>query len=160
MSARPSAPVRIDGRLPPPLIDSPAFVLMQAGRLAQEWTAQALEPCGLTVAEFAAMSIMRALGAIKQAALAERLGISQVATSSLASGLVDRGLAQRFIAFRDCRTRLLGLTEEGLDTLTKATEAVANVEARFPGEVVQTLASLLPEDLGPVVELIRQLGWG
>src|SRR5215467_7280960 len=103
MPARPSAPVRIDGRLPPPLIESPAFVLMQAGRLAQDWTTQALEPFGFTVADYAALSVMLGLGPIKQAALAERPGLSQVATSGLASSLVSRGLAQRFVAFHDCR---------------------------------------------------------
>jgi DNA-binding MarR family transcriptional regulator len=152
--------VRIDGRLPPPLIDSAVFVLMQAGRLAQEWTARALEPCGLTVADYAALSIMRGLGAIKQAALAERIGLSQVATSGLASSLVDRGLAQRFIAFRDCRTRLLGLTDKGLNALDAATGAVHEVESRFPHDVIRPLATLFPEDHGPVVELIRRLGWG
>jgi hypothetical protein len=47
--------------LPPPLIDSPVFVLMQAARLAQEWTAEALVPFELTLHDFAAMSVIRSL---------------------------------------------------------------------------------------------------
>jgi hypothetical protein len=60
--SRPTPPVRIDGRLQAPLSESAAFVLMQTGRLAMQWTAEALELFELSIAEFATLALIQRLG--------------------------------------------------------------------------------------------------
>jgi MarR family transcriptional regulator, lower aerobic nicotinate degradation pathway regulator len=139
--------VRIDQRLPPPLIDSPAFVVMQAGRLAFDWTVEVLEVFGLTVADFAALALIHQLGPIKQGAVAERIGISRVAMSGVASVLAERNLIGRVAAFTDLRRRLLHMTDIGIDLLTIAMDELAEVDSRFP-EATKDLATLAPEEAG------------
>jgi MarR family transcriptional regulator, transcriptional regulator for hemolysin len=164
VSRRPSPPVRIDRRLPSPLIESPAFVLMQAGRLAMEWTEQALELFEISLTEFAALSILQRLGPMTQAAVAERLGISHVAMSGLASRLEDGGLAKREAHYLDRRRRFLCVTHAGAGLVTRAAGELSAVDSQLrehlPGDAIKGLAELPPEDVGPVVELIRTLGWG
>lgn len=92
--ARLSPPVPVDVRLQGPLKESPAFVLMQAGRLAMDWTAEALELFGLRVPQFATLALVHRLGAISQASIAERLGIGYPAMSALATG-VDAQFTER-----------------------------------------------------------------
>lgn len=137
--------MRIDQRLPPPLIDSAAFVVMQAGRLAFDWTAEALEVFGLTAAEFAALSIVHQLGPITQGAVAERIGISRVAMSGVAKALAERDLIRRVAAFVDLRRRLLCMTEAGIDLLAIAMDELAEVDSRFPDDIASQLGTLAPE---------------
>src|SRR2546423_9934961 len=93
--ARLSPPVPVHVRLQGPLKESPAFVLMQAGRLAMDWTAEALELFELSVPQFATLALVHRLGAISQASIAERLGIGYPAMSAVATALEAAGLVER-----------------------------------------------------------------
>jgi DNA-binding MarR family transcriptional regulator len=146
--------------LPPPLIDLPSFVLMQAGRLAMQWTAEALELFGLSVAEFATLAMIQRLGSMTQAALADRLGISHTTMSRVASGLVGAGLAIREYDYFDGRQRRLCITGAGSELVAAAADELAEVESPLPAEVTEALAKLPPENLRPILETVRQLDWG
>jgi DNA-binding MarR family transcriptional regulator len=159
---RPHPPVPTHRRLPPPLIDSPAFVLMQAGRLALEWTAEALEPLGLSVHEFAVLSVVGRLGPVGQNVIADRLGLNEVTVSELVSRLEGEELTERRQSWTDGRRRLVCATRAGAELLGEAADEVAGIEAlcltHMTEELQARLAELPPPDLTPVEEALR-LRW-
>ena len=160
VSRRQRPPVRTQWRLPPPLIQSPAFVLIQAGQLAMAWATEALELFELTVAEFATLALIGGLGPMTQAALADRLGMSQTSMSRIASSLEKAGLATRQPDYFDGRSRRVGLTEAGSELLAEAADELRAVGGSIPEEVLTVLGELPPEYLGPIMEKVRKLGWG
>jgi MarR family transcriptional regulator, lower aerobic nicotinate degradation pathway regulator len=131
---------------------------MQAGRLALEWTAEALEPFQLSLPEFAVMSVVHRLGPVAQNVIANRLGISEVTVSGIASRLVGEGLAERRVHVFDIRRRLLTLTVAGGELLAEASDELSGVEAlcleHMTEELRQRLAELPPPDLNPVEEAL------
>jgi DNA-binding MarR family transcriptional regulator len=126
--SRPTPPVRTSGPLPPPLSESPAFALMQAGRIAMELATEVLEPLGLTVAEFAALAVVERLGKVPQATLAERLGMSQPTLLELVKPLRRDGLLDRWMGIYDCRRRELTVSEAGWEVLRQAAVALEQLE--------------------------------
>jgi DNA-binding MarR family transcriptional regulator len=160
--SRPSPPVPTEGRLRAPLIESPAFVFMQVGRLAMNWAAEALELFELTLAEFATLALIHRTGPMSQDALAERLGISKAAMSGLATSLEDAGLAERRMHMCDGRKRALTITRAGTELVAEASDELAVVDAQFlerVGEdVVGALAELAPPNLTPIEMAFRWLG--
>ena len=70
-------------------------VRADAGRLAMERATRAPDVFGLSVAEYAALLLIRRFGGITQGAVAERLGISKASMSVLATALANRGLVNR-----------------------------------------------------------------
>jgi DNA-binding MarR family transcriptional regulator len=161
--ARASPPVRSDRRLQKPLIDSPTFVLMQAGRLAMEWAAEALELFELTLVQYATLALTQRIGPMSQAAIAERLGISKAAMSTVASQLVSAGLAERRMSYYDARERRLGPTQAGAELLAEAADELSCVDERFAEcigeEVLRQLAELPPPTLTAVEQALRALGF-
>jgi DNA-binding MarR family transcriptional regulator len=139
------------------LIESPAFVVMQAGALAMEWVTEALELFGLTIPQYATLAVIARLGAMTQAALADRLGISHAAMSRLASSLVDEGLAVRDFDYFDGRKRRLFITRAGAELVAEAADELASAADRFPPELTEQLAKLLPEDLGPILGKVQEI---
>src|SRR5690242_10909531 len=130
---RTNPPIRTDSRLQGGLYESPAFVLMQAGRLALEMAARALDLYELTVTEFAALQLVRSFGGICQSAIAERLGISRAAMSGIAMTLDRRGLIDRRQDMFDPGRRAIYLTPRGQELLADASQALAPVDSHFRG---------------------------
>lgn len=137
---------------------------MQAGRLAMEWTAEALAVYELTLTEFAVLALIERMGPISQAALATRLGISKAPMSRMATGLVQTGLAERHLDLWDARKRKLSITQAGVELVAEAADELAAVDDQFlertGEESIQALAELLPPELSPVELAIRAAGWG
>lgn len=152
-----------DERLQTPLGESPAFVLMQAGRLATHWTAEAFLPFGLTIAQFATLALITRLGAISQGGVGERLGIGKSAMSRVASRLVAAGLIERRLGYYDGRQRLLFPTQVGVDLVTPAVDELAAVDAQFLERIgedtVTALAQLPPPRLSSMERAFINLGW-
>jgi MarR family transcriptional regulator, lower aerobic nicotinate degradation pathway regulator len=160
--SRPSPPVPTDVRLPGPLADSPGFVLMQVGRLAMEWTTEALALLELNLHEFATLMLVYRMGGISQAAIADRLGISKAAVSELATDLEARGLAERRPHRFDRRRRALYVTPGGSELLAEAADELAAIDAQFADKVgeeaIRALSELPPPRLTPVEEAMRAAG--
>jgi DNA-binding MarR family transcriptional regulator len=157
-------PVRTDGRLQGPLSESASFVLMQAGRLAMQWSAEALEVFDLTLPEFAALALLQRMGPISQAGIADRLGISKAPMSRLATRLERGGLVQRELTLWDARKRVLRITLAGAELVAEAADELAAVDNDFlqrAGEdALRALAELLPPELSPVEAALRATGRG
>jgi DNA-binding MarR family transcriptional regulator len=152
--SRPAPPVRVDERLPPGLIESPLFVLMQAGRIAQEWTASALAVLELELVDFALMLLVNRLGPMIQTAIADRLGISEPALTPVAARLERQDLIQRQPHRFDGRRRLVSLTQAGEHLLADAVDELEDIQGmcldHMGEEQCKRLASLAPRRLSPV----------
>ncbi len=153
-----------DTRLRAPLSESAAFVLMQAGRLASEWTADALQVFGLTIAQFATLALITRLGPLTQGTLGEQLGLSKPAMSRVASRLVAAGLAERLLDYRDARHRRLCATQAGADLTAEASDELAAIDAQFleriGEETLTALAELPPPALTAMERALLAAGWG
>jgi DNA-binding MarR family transcriptional regulator len=127
---------------------------MQAGRLALEMAARALDLYELTVTEFAALQLVRSFGGICQSAIAERLGISRAAMSGIAMTLDRRGLIDRRQDMFDPGRRAIYLTTRGQELLADASQALAPVDSHFRGclgeEASLALAQLPPRSPTPI----------
>ena len=161
--ARLSPPVPVHVRLQGPLKESPAFVLMQAGRLAMDWTAEALELFELSVPQFATLALVHRLGAISQASIAERLGIGYPAMSALATSLEADGVVERRMDMFDGRRRALWITRAGVELLGEASDELTGVDAQFTerlGEdTLAALAELPPPRLSAIEHALLAAGW-
>jgi DNA-binding MarR family transcriptional regulator len=157
-----SPPVRTDLRLQGPLFESPTFVLMQAGRLAMEWAARALEPFELSVAEYAALLLVQRYGGISQGAVGARLGLGKASASGLAVRLERRRFIERRQDVFHPGRRALYITSAGVGALTELAAAVAAVDRRFAKCLgpngCQALAELPPRRLSPVEVALRAAG--
>jgi DNA-binding MarR family transcriptional regulator len=131
--SRPTPPVRTSGPLPPPLAESRAFSLMQAGRIALELATDALAPLEMTVAEFAALAVVERLGKVPQVTLAERLGMSQPTLLDVVKPLRRDGLLDRWMGIYDCRRRELTISDAGAEVLRIATAALEEVDRSLDG---------------------------
>jgi DNA-binding MarR family transcriptional regulator len=153
-------PVPTNEQLPPKLMASPAFVLIQLGMMAQEWTAEALLPVGLDLRQFAAMLLISDRG-LPQVMIAERLGVSAAAVSGLVSRLVDEELAVRRVDYGDARRRVVVLTEAGRQLLAVAADEVSAVEAalteHLSEETVARIATMAPPRPSPIQRIFREL---
>jgi MarR family transcriptional regulator, lower aerobic nicotinate degradation pathway regulator len=144
-------PVRTEAQLQPPLVDSPAFVLMQAGQLAMEWIAESLELFGLTIVEYGALAVVAKVGGMSQGTLARRLGLTKPVMSGVVSALVEAGLAERRGDYFDGRVRLVCITRAGAELVAEAADELECIDHRFrehlDEEALKRLAELAPPNL-------------
>jgi len=138
-------------------------VLMQAGRLALEWAAQALDLLELSVVQYAALVLVHRFGGIGQGAIGERLGVSKAAMSGIAVALESRGLVERRQNLRNPARRTVHITRAGAELLAQAAEELAVVDRRFheclDGDAVRALAELPPRELTPIELALRAAAW-
>jgi DNA-binding MarR family transcriptional regulator len=136
---------------------------MQAGRLAMESVARALELAGLSVTEYAALQLVRASGGIGQGIVGTRLGLSRATACRLATQLERRHLIERAQHMFHPARRALYITDTGAGVLAEATRALAPVERRLRkaagDDALRALAELPPRDLSPVEMALRAAGW-
>lgn len=162
--SRTRPPVRTDHRLQGPLFESSVFVLMQSGRLAMERTARALELTGLSVAEYAALQLVRSSGGISQGVVGARLGLSRASACRLAMELERRHLIGRLQDMLNPTRRALYITSKGADLLAEAARVLAPEEWRWREAVgdqaLRALAEMPPRALSPVELAIRAAGGG
>lgn len=106
----------------------------------------------LTPPQFFALHAIRECGETKMSPLAEQLGLSMGAASTLIDRLVSRGLVQRLTDPQDRRAVHVSLTAKGRETLASAQERrralMREVFLRLPAESRQLVLS----GLGALVE--------
>jgi len=145
--------------LPEPLFESAAFVLMQAGRLALEWTAAALAERTLTPHEYAALAVIQRFGGISQGVVAQRLGLSKASLSAIATRLERRDLISRVQHPWRPGRRALYVTRRGLELLGELENELSAIDARFRKRVdtasLQALAEIPARDLTPIELALR-----
>ena len=159
---RPSPPVPTDVRLQGPLAESASFVVMQAGRLALEWTAEALGLFDLEIRAFAALLVINRLGGITQMGLVERLGISKAGVSALVTALEGDGLVERRWRLFDGRQGALYVTRAGAELVGEAADELAVIDAEFVDRVgeagIKALAEIPPPRRTPIESALLPAG--
>lgn len=138
-------------------------MLMQAGRLAMEWTADVLAVLGLSLHEYAALLLIQRFGGTSQRAIAEWLGLSTATVSGIAVQLEGQGLILRDQDLFNPGRRALYVTRKGVQLLAEAADDMALIDAHFrehvDGGSIQALSELPPRSLSPIELAIRAAGY-
>jgi DNA-binding MarR family transcriptional regulator len=104
------------------------YLVGRLDRLLRRRLGDALAPHGLTLAEYTALSVLRARGGLSNAQLARRALITPQSMSEVLARLVEHGFVSRTDDPAHGRVIRADLTAEGRETLTASTRAVAAVE--------------------------------
>lgn len=110
---------------------------------------RACEANALTATQFIALVTMHDLGEVRMTQLAERMGLTPGAVSSLVDRLVDNGLVARRQEPTDRRAVFVHVTEKGRDLLQHTRcekhERVRQVLSRLDAETARALNDALSE---------------
>jgi DNA-binding MarR family transcriptional regulator len=128
-----------------------ADLLRTAAGAAHQALSRAVLPHGVTAAEWTLLRELRAAGAVPQARLADRLGMTRGAISKL----VDRLVAKRLLVRGrggggDRRVQIIGLTGAGALLVPEMARVASDVEAAFFGD-------LSPQERGALGGALRRL---
>lgn len=104
------------------------YLVGRLDRLLRRRLGDALAPHGLTLAEYTALSVLRARGGLSNAQLARRTLITPQSMNEVLGRLVERGFVSRTDDPAHGRVIRAALTAEGRRALTAGTRAVAAVE--------------------------------
>jgi DNA-binding MarR family transcriptional regulator len=115
--------------------DSPGFLLWRVTNAWQRAIRAALEPYGLTHAQFVILAVLgwmnKTLDAVTQSELAERAGTDVMMTSQIVRALEERGLIERRANPADARARWLRATDAGIELVACAVKVVESTDAAF-----------------------------
>lgn len=126
------------------------FILRAATRDAQAAAQAALEPTGITLREYGALTVLREGGPLSQQELAQRLGIDRTSTVFLIDRLEELKLVKRRRSPADRRAYALELTRTGARVQGRAQAAMAEQESAF-------LSGLTQRERQQLVELLTRL---
>ena len=135
--------------LPPNNTETIGFLITDVARLLRsEFDRRTSDAgMGLTPGEARALSAVARAGLVRQAALAEKMGIEAMTLTSYFDRLEARGLVTRTVDPSDRRAKLVGATEEArpvLDGIAKVAEGIrVEMAAGLPPEKVEELRHLL-----------------
>ncbi|MDQ3111951.1 MAG: MarR family transcriptional regulator [Bacteroidota bacterium] len=114
---------------------STGFLLWQACNAWQRKIKSALDPVGITHVQFLLLDALNHLGGLKhpvsQVTLARVAGTDVMMTSKVIRLLEKKKLVNRKVSKTDARIFLLGMTGEGLSSLSKAKKLVAKTEDKL-----------------------------
>lgn len=140
---RPSSPI-------PPRHRVPSFLAQRFHQLCLGILTEVVEPAGLKLKEYGALTVLHGEPGIEQRRLATLLGIDQVSAGQLVDRLEQRGLVDRRAHPTDRRVRALFLTPEGLELRLRLRPAGLAAQERI-------LAPLRPEERDTLVELLTRV---
>ncbi|MFD7229785.1 MarR family winged helix-turn-helix transcriptional regulator [Streptomyces sp. NPDC059881] len=134
-----------DGERDP--LDRLGFLLARHGAITDSRVRHAFESCGLAPREGATLILLGKSGFMSQQALAAALEVDPSVMVGILNELESARLLERRRDPSDRRRHIVTVTEEGRRTLTKAHEAVADVERELFGDLspeeIATLRGLL-----------------
>ncbi len=139
-----------DDELGPQLGARLGYLLKRAFLELEDLHAEHLAPTGVNARELAVMLLLDGHEPESQQQAARRLGVDRTTMVGLLDGLEDKGLVARQADADDRRRNVVGMTEAGQRTLTKARAASDEAERRLLGELSGTEALRLRELLGRV----------
>ena len=125
--------------------ETPGFLLWRVSNAWQRALRGALQPFGITHAQFVVLATLNWAGdaAAKQHEIAGMAGMDPMTTSQVARSLERRDLVRRQPHPDDGRAFSLALTQKGRRTVTRALPAVEEVETTFFGPVVRQQRALV-----------------
>lgn len=117
--------------IPSAFLESPGFLLNQAGRLLSRRIEESLKPAGLSIQQFGLMRIIAAEGPITQNAFASKYHIDRTTVTEIVDGMEERGLVSRQKSAKDRRCNDLYLTPGGKRLLLRAQKIVGKTNKEF-----------------------------
>lgn len=120
------------------MTDDVVILLARASSAALRAAHAALEPYGLRARHYATLRLAAAGQGIAQRQVAAVLGLDPSAVVALVDDLEKRRLVRRRTAPGDRRTRLITLTEAGLDLVAETSDIAQLVQARVMANVPES----------------------
>jgi len=114
--------------------DKPLGIAYMVGRLDRALNRQfrnALEPLGLTIGQYTALSVFCSSGGLSNAKLAERTMVSPQAANELIKGMEKSGWIVRKPDPNHGRIIQISLTKEGKRLLTRSNKVIAELERKM-----------------------------
>jgi len=112
-----------------------SYVIGRLDRILRRRLAAAVEPCGLTLPAYTALSVLRAHGGLSNARLARRSLVTPQSMSEVLGLLVDRGYVRRLAEPGHGRIIRIELTRAGSLVLERCDRAVDAVEREMLGSL-------------------------
>ncbi|RDV00908.1 MarR family winged helix-turn-helix transcriptional regulator [Trinickia dinghuensis] len=123
------------------------YLVAHLDRLLRRRMSGALAPLEITLAQYTALSVLEARGALSNAQLAERSFITPQSANEVMSAMVSRGYVAREAAPSHGRIILLRLTDEGAAALRECERALRPVERAMAGDLTAADAAQLRHTL-------------
>lgn len=140
--------------------DRPLGVAYMVGRLdraLRRHIRQALEPMGLTIGQYTALSVFCSSGRLSNAKLAERTMVSPQAANELIKGMEKNGWIVRKPDPNHGRIIQISLTKEGIRQLAKCNKVIGALEREMLQELSDTEIATLHGNLRSAVGILRDL---
>jgi DNA-binding MarR family transcriptional regulator len=140
--------------------DRPLGVAYMVGRLDRALRRQfriILEPMGLTLGQYTALSVFCSSGRLSNAKLAERTMVSPQAANELIKGLEKNGWILRKPDPSHGRVIQISLTREGKQLLTRCNKVIAKVEREMLKGLGDKEIVKLHSNLRNAVSMLREL---
>jgi DNA-binding MarR family transcriptional regulator len=134
-----------------------SYVIGRLDRALRRRLSDALEPLGLTIAQYTALSIVRSADGLSNAQLARRTLITPQSMIKVIAGLEDKGLVTRAPDPDHGRVLRTALTARGTEVLERCDALEEQVEEAMLAELADPQRSRLLDDLKACV---RGLGAG
>jgi DNA-binding MarR family transcriptional regulator len=140
--------------------DKPLGVAYMVGRLDRAIRRnfrKVLEPMGLTIGQYTALSVFCSSGRLSNAKLAERTMVSPQAANELIKGMAKNGWIVRKPDPNHGRIIQISLTAEGKRLLTRCNKTIAKVEREMLRDLSVKEIKSLHGNLRNAVGILREL---
>ncbi|MDP9260285.1 MAG: MarR family transcriptional regulator [Actinomycetota bacterium] len=124
-----------------------SYVIGRLDRVLRRRLSAAVEPAGLTLPAYTALSVLRAQDGLSNARLARRSLVTPQSMSEVLSVLVERGYVRRTASAGHGRVIHIELTKAGSRALERCDRAVDEVEREMLGELHADEAAGLRDNL-------------
>jgi DNA-binding MarR family transcriptional regulator len=124
-----------------------SYVIGRLDRVLRRRLSAAVEPAGLTLPAYTALSVLRAQDGLSNARLARRSLVAPQSMSEVLSVLVEQGYVRRNASAGHGRVIHIELTKAGSRVLERCDRAVDEVEREMLGELDADEAAGLRESL-------------
>jgi DNA-binding MarR family transcriptional regulator len=111
------------------------YLIGNLDRLVRRQMGDALAPLGITLAQYTALSVLEARGALSNAQLAVRSFITPQSANEVMSAMAGRGFVTREADPNHGRVILLRLTDEGSAILRECEQVLRPLERRMLGDL-------------------------
>jgi DNA-binding MarR family transcriptional regulator len=140
--------------------DRPLGVAYMVGRLdraLRHQFRQVLEPLGITLGQYTALSVFCSSGGLSNAKLAERTMVSPQAANELIKGMEKSGWIVRNPDPNHGRIIQISLTKEGKQLLTRCNKVIAKMEKEMLKGLSKKEIATLHGQLRDAVSMLREL---
>jgi DNA-binding MarR family transcriptional regulator len=140
--------------------DKPLGVAYMVGRLDRALNRQfrrVLEPMGLTIGQYTALSVFCSSGRLSNAKLAERTMVSPQAANELIKGMEKNGWILRKPDPNHGRIIQISLTREGIRLLNRCNKVIAQLERQMLDGFSDKEIATLHKQLRGAVGVLREL---